>query len=275
MPDFSDPAVFQVYLEKAYGMATGALLAVVVLVIGWMVAKWAQRLTVRSASKLDVAVANFLGNMARYAVIAASVIAALESVGVETTSFVAILGAAGLAVGLALQGSLSNFAAGVMILIFRPFQLKDFVEAAGKTGTITDIGLFATTMLTPGNETVIIPNSSITGGVITNYTRQGTRRGSVDVGVAYGEDLRVVEAACRKAAASVSTVLTEPAVGFAFVEMAASSLNFKLHVWSKAEDHLPTMHAVRSAVYNELNAQGIEIPFNQIVVHRAEPDDAA
>lgn len=273
MPDFSDPSVVQVYLDKGYGLATGAMLAVAILIAGWMVAKWAQRITVRSASKLDQAVAGFLGNMARYAVIAASVIAALESVGVETTSFVAILGAAGLAVGLALQGSLSNFAAGVMILIFRPFQLQDFCEAGGKTGTITDIGLFATTMLTPSNETIIMPNSAITGGVITNYTRQGTRRGSIDVGVAYGEDLKKVEAACRKAAATVPTVLEEPGVGFAFTEMAASSLNFKLHVWCQAADFLPTLHAVRSAVYNELNAQDIEIPFNQIVVHQA--DDAS
>lgn len=274
MPDFSDPAVQQLYLDKAYSMATGAVLALFILFLGWIASKWAQRLTVRAGSKLDQAVVNFLANIVRYAVLSAAVIAALGAVGIETTSIIAIFGAAGLAVGLALQGSLSNFAAGVMILVFRPFELNDVVEASGKTGKITDIGLFATTMLTPENHTVILPNSGVTGGVITNYTRQGTRRAGIDIGVAYGTDLKDVHNAAMAAAEKCDLVLKDPAPGFAFTEMAASSLNFKLFVWSQAADFLAMQHQVRSNIYDELNARGIEIPFDQIVVHQAEEEAA-
>ena len=270
MPDFSDPAVQQLYLDKAYGMATGVLLALFILFVGWMASKWAQRLTIRAGQKLDTAVVSFLSNIVRYAVLIAAVIAALGAVGIETTSIVAIFGAAGLAVGLALQGSLSNFASGVMILIFRPFELGDAVSAAGSTGGVIDIGLFATTLKTPDNHTIIIPNSGVTGGTITNFTREGTRRAAIDIGVAYGVDLKAVQEAALAAAGRCSLVLQDPAPGFAFTEMAASSLNFKLLIWTNTADFLAAQHEVRSNVYDELNARGIEIPFDQIVVHRAD-----
>ncbi len=270
MPDFSDPAVLQLYLDKGYGLATGMLLAVFILAVGWMASKWVHGLVRRSASKLDQAVASFLASMARYATLAATIIAALNAVGVETTSLVAIFGAAGLAVGLALQGSLSNFASGVMILTFRPFQLADVVSAGGQTGGVHDIGLFATTLITPDNHTIIVPNSAITGGVITNYTRQGTRRMAIDIGVAYGTDLKAVQEAALAAAGKCPLVLDDPAPAVAFTEMAASSLNFKLFIWSESADWLDAMHQARSAVHDELYARGIEIPFDQVVVHRAD-----
>ena len=270
MPDFSDPATMQLYTAKVYSLASGALLAIAILAAGWVASKWASALIIRAGKHLDDAVVRFLASIGRYAVLAAAVIAALGAVGVETTSLVAIFGAAGLAVGLALQGSLSNFAAGVMILVFRPFELGDVVNAGGETGGVIDIGLFATTLRTPENHTIVVPNSSVTGGTITNYTREGTRRGTIDIGVAYGTPLESVHEAAMAALAKCDLALKDPAPGFAFTEMAASSLNFQLHVWANCADFLGMLHQVRSAVHDELVARDIDIPFDQVVVHKAE-----
>ena len=270
MPDFNDPSVVQLWTEKAWTLATGALLALAILILGWIASKWAGRVVARLANKLDSTVAGFLASLARYAVLAAAVIASLEAVGVQTTSLVAILGAAGLAVGLALQGSLANFASGVMILIFRPFEIGDVVSAGGETGGVIDIGLFASTLRTPDNHTIIVPNSGVTGGVITNYTREGTRRGAIDVGVAYGTSLDDVNAAVMAAVGRCDLVLTEPGIGFAFTEMAASSINFKVFVWSTTGNFLGMLHQVRSEIYNELNSRGIDIPYDQLVLHKAD-----
>ena len=258
-----------VTLVSTYAMS--ALGAVVILIIGWMVAGWVNRLVnkVGERGKLDAALGRFLGQMARYAVLVMTVIACLSTVGIETTSFVAVLASAGFAVGLALQGTLGHFASGVMILIFRPFTIGDLVDAGGSSGFVRDIGLFATTLATPDNRKIIVANGAITSGTIVNYTTMGTRRADIPVGVAYGADLKKVEAVCRKAAAECELVLKEPAIGFAFTEMAASSINFSLMVWCNSDDYLAVLHLVRSNVYDALNAEGIEIPFDQIVVHKA------
>lgn len=246
-------------------------LAVIIFVVGWIASKWANSLTVKGLrkAKVDEALARFLSSMAQYLVLAATVITALGKVGVQTTSLVAILASAGLAVGLALQGSLANFSSGVMILFFRPFTLGDKVNAGGHTGVVEDIGMFASTMLTPDNEKIIIPNSAITGGSITNYTAQGTLRGHVAVGVAYGSDVGEILSLLEKAAAKPDTVLADPAPAVAFVDMGASSINFNVMTWSKAADYLDMLHDVRRAVYEDLNEANIDIPYDQIVVHQA------
>jgi small conductance mechanosensitive channel len=143
------------------------------------------------------------------------------------------------------------------------------VPAGGSTGVVTDIGLFATTLTTPDNHIEIIPNAAVTGGTIVNYTRNGTRRGGIDFGVAYGADLKVVQAAAEKAVASCDLVLEDPAVSVVFTEMAASSLNFTVLAWANCDTYLAMLDQVRRALYDELNAQGIEIPFDQLVVHQA------
>ena len=266
------PEELQGYAEIALPFIKSFLLAVFILILGWWGSGWAEKLVHRaSKDKLDPAVTGFLGSIARYAVLAAGVIAALGRVGVETTSLVAIFASAGLAVGLALQGSLSNFAAGVMILIFRPFRLGDVVTAGGHTGGVEDIGLFATTFHTPDNQKIIIPNSAITGGSIVNLTTLGTRRLFVDVGVAYGTDLKQLREVTLKAMASVDDmVLEEPGLDLIFVEMAASSINFKAAYWVKSEHIIPSEPAVRTAIYEALNEAGIEIPYDQVVMHQAE-----
>lgn len=268
MVDLSDPQAL-VQLGIFYG--TQLLWAVLILVVGWMGSKWAAGFVHRwgARAKADEALSRFFSAIAQYAVLAAAVIAALAKVGIETTSVVAIFASAGFAVGMALQGSLGNFASGVMILFFRPFDLGDKVQVAGETGDVSDIGLFATTLLTPDNKKVIVPNGAITSGTIVNITTRGTLRGSIDFGVAYGTDLAKAMDIAMKAAASVDVVLADPGPACAFVEMGASSLNFQVHCWCSSADYLTMLHEVRLAVYHGLDAEGIDIPFDQVVMHQA------
>lgn len=246
--------------------------ALLILFIGWIASKWANRLVLKAfrARKLDEALGRFIGSMAKYAVLAAAVISALGRVGVQAASLITIFATAGLAVGLALQGSLSNFASGVMILLFRPFDIDDKVEIAGATGTVKDIGIMATTILTPDNHRIIVPNSSVLGGNIINYTVEGKIRGTVSVGVAYGSDVVKVQEILLKAAKRVGVVLDDPAPAVAFVGLGASSLDFNVMAWATPGNFLAMLAEVRTAVYDDLNAAGIDIPFNQIVVHKAE-----
>jgi len=262
----------QYLFQKGYEIGTGVLYALIILIVGRIVAGWVQGLVHGHVKKRadDEALANFLGQIVRYAVLAAAVIAALAKVGIETTSVMAIFASAGLAIGLALQGSLSNFAAGVMILFFKPFRLGDVISAAGETGGVHEIGLFATTLINPSNHKIIVGNSSIIGGNIINYTTLGTRRTTVEFGVAYGADVDQVCAIALKAAKSCPVVIEDPAPpAVAFTEMGASSLNFACHSWSQTGDWLDAMHQVRKAIYDALNEAGIAIPFDQIVVHQA------
>lgn len=258
-------------IRPYFGLAKSVTIAVVILVIGWIVGKMVARMVVRAVerSNVDLALGRFLASIARYAVLAAAVIASLGAVGVQTTSLVAVFASAGLAVGLALQGSLGHFASGTMLLFFRPIQLKDFVTIAGQTGTVEDIGLFATTLVTPSNEKVIIPNGKVTGDSIVNHTTRGTRRGTVSAGVAYGSDVAKVRQLLLDAVSKVDVVLSDPAPGVAFVDLGASSLDFNIMTWCDAPNYLDMLHKVRKAAYDALNAAGIEIPFNQIVVHQA------
>ena len=254
------------------------VLAVVIFAIGWVASKWVNRRVFLIAQKRsrDAMLGKFLASIAQWAVVAAAAIAALGRVGIETASLVALLASAGVAIGLALQGNLSNFASGVMILIFRPLEIGDVVQVGGFIGKVDDIGIFASTLVTAENNTVIVPNSQITGGVLTNFTRRGSRRASVDVGVAYGTDLAQARDVLMKAAQACPFALEDPAPAIVFMNLGASSLDFSVRVWAKNDDFMAMQDDVRSRVYDDLNAAGIDIPFAQIVVHPApgEADDA-
>jgi len=263
--------LFPEQLQPYAPLIVGAATALAIFLIGWIAAKWVYAICLRMArrSQMDEALARFLSSIAQYAVLAFAVIAALSKVGVQTTSLVALLGAAGLAVGLALQGNLSNFAAGVMILFFRPFTLDDKVSVAGKTGKVRNIGLFATTMITPANEKIIVPNGSITSSPIVNHSSEGTLRAGIAVGVAYGTNVEEAIQAMLSACASVELVLEEPAPTVVFTGFGASSIDFEVRPWSTSADYMDMVHAVRMALYKSLDEAGIEIPFDQIVVHKA------
>ncbi len=259
------------YYDMAWPLVSSLLMGILIFVVGWLASKWIHKLTVRACAtaKLDEALGRFFASITRYSVLAATVIAALGEVGIQTTSLVAVFASAGLAVGLALQGSLANFASGVLILFFRPINLGDVVTVAGESGSVTDIGLFATTLTTLDNHKIIVPNAAVTGGNITNYSVLGRRRAKIEIGVAYGVDLNKAQAALQKAADRAALVLKDPAPAVAFVGFGASSLDFLVLTWAKPEEFIPMMHNVRVAIYEELAAADIEIPFTQIVVHQA------
>jgi small conductance mechanosensitive channel len=203
------------------------------------------------------------------------VLATTETVGIQVTGFMAVFASAGLAVGLALQGNLAHFASGVMILIFRPFTVGDVVQIGGITGKVQEVGMFATVLHTPGNQKIIVPNGAITGGIITNYTALGTRRVEVDVGVAYGEDPARIVQILSDAARGCPMLLEDPPIGVAFVGLGASSIDFRVLAFSKVDDWVAATGDVRTRCYNACNANDIDIPYQQIVLHRAEAAESA
>lgn len=259
------------YKDVLLPIATGILLGLAILIIGWIVSKWANAMVLKASrkAKLDEALARFLGSIAQYTVLAAAVISALGRVGVQTTSLVAVFASAGLAVGLAMQGSLSSFASGVMILFFRPFTLEDVVQVSGEVGTVKDVGLFATTLLTPDNHTIIVPNSQITSGNITNFTRVGTRRATISIGVAYGVDLEKASKVLLEAISGMDQVLQDPAPSVVLSGFGASSVDFNVYYFATVPNWWASQNVAKKRIYDALNAANIEIPFNQIVVHNA------
>jgi small conductance mechanosensitive channel len=248
--------------------------AIIIFMVGWSASKWVQVLfrKVLRKSEIDEALARFLASISQYLVLAATVIVALDQVGIETTSLVALLATAGLAIGLALQGSLAHLASGVMILFFRPFTLGDRITAGGQSGKVDDIGLFATTILTADNEKVIVPNSTITNGSIINHTTRGTLRGNIQLGIAYGSDLAQAMEVMVNACKQVDQVLEDPEPSVFFSGFGASSLDFIVRPWARSSEAGAMLHNVRIALYDNLNEAGIEIPFDQIVVHQAPPE---
>ncbi|MEE9383746.1 MAG: mechanosensitive ion channel domain-containing protein [Nannocystaceae bacterium] len=267
MEQFQLPETLALYAPV---IKNGAV-ALLIMVLGWFVAKWSCALTLKGfrKRKMDEAVARFLAALVQYGLLAAAVITALGTAGVETTSFVALLGTLGLAIGLALQGSLSHFASGVMLLVYRPFTVGDTVIVAGSMGVVQEVGLFATTLISPDNETIIVPNGAVSSGTVVNLTARGSRRGAVDVGVAYGAEIGHVVKVLKEAAKRADLVLLDPEPVVAFGGFGASALDFKVLVWSAAPDYLPMLHNVREQVYLALNEGGIDIPFQQIVVRQA------
>jgi small conductance mechanosensitive channel len=249
-------------------MALTAGAALLTFVIGYLAARWVDRLAVAALrrSNVDEALASFLGLVLRYTILFATVIATADTLGFDTNSALAIFASAGLAVGLALQGSLGQIASGVMILFNRPLTVGDFVEAGGEMGTVKKIGLFNTEISSPDGIRKYVPNGAIAGGTITNYNVP-IRRGVVSVGVDYGSDIQRVREVLQAAVASVDGVLDEPEPAVVFVDLGGSSLDWQVRVWGKQEEFWPMVEAVRTAVYDHLNEAGIGIPFPQMDVH--------
>jgi small conductance mechanosensitive channel len=229
-----------------------------------------------SKENLDNTIAAFFGSLTRYGILALTLVAVLDRFGVETTSLVALIGSAGLAIGLALQGTLSDLACGVMLIFFRPFKVGSFVIAGGQTGTVREIGLFATELTTPDNVQIILPNSKIWGSPITNFSAHPVRRVDLVFGVSYYTDLKVAEASIRAVIAGDERVKQEPAEPFVAVsELADCSVNFTVRVWCASADYANLKFALTRAVKERFDADGVEIPFptrtmNGVLVTRSE-----
>ena len=254
-----------------YGATYG--LSILAAVVIFIVGKWIARIISNAIDKLlikqkvDPSLSSFAKNLIYYALVAFVAIAALSKLGIQTASFIAVLGAAGLAVGMALQGSLSNFAAGVMILVFRPFKVGDFVSAGGAAGTVKEIQIFNTILGSPDNVKVIVPNAQITSGDIKNYSANSTRRVDLVIGVSYSDDLQKTRKVLEEVLASEAAVLKDPAPTIAVSELADSSVNFVVRPWVKSGDYWPTYFSLTEKIKNELDRNGISIPFPQRDIH--------
>ncbi len=248
---------------------TNIVTALLVFLIGRWVARKLRKLLEASMTKAktEQTLVSFVSNLSYAAMMTFVILAALGRLGVQTTSFIAVLGAAGLAVGLALQGSLSNFAAGVLLIIFRPFKVGDLIEAAGTMGVVEDINIFTTHLVTPDNKAVIVPNSKLTGDNIVNYSSKGTRRVDLVIGVGYDDDLQKVRKALEEVLAADEKILKDPAPSIAVCELADSSVNFAVRPWVNVADYWDVYFGVQEATKIKFDAEGISIPFPQRDVH--------
>lgn len=216
---------------------------------------------------LDPILVNFASSIASGILLVIVLIAALDRLGVDTTSFIAVLGAAGLAVGLALKDSLQNFAAGIMMIIFRPFKLGDFIEAGGVSGVIEKISVFSTIMKTGDNREIIIPNGQIYAGAITNYSARDTRRIDMVFGIGYDDDILKAKQIMEDILAAHELVLDEPAPAVALAELADSSVNFNVRPWVKSGDYWPVRSDLLQKIKLAFDANDISIPYPQMDIH--------
>jgi small conductance mechanosensitive channel len=239
----------------------------------FLLGKFVIRLLVGAISKMmskqgvDKTLETFICNLVRTALMVVVVIAAIGALGVETTSFIAIFGAAGLAVGLALQGSLSNFASGVLIVLFRPYRVGDFVEAAGISGSVEQVQILTTILKTGDNKQIIVPNSQIMDSIITNYSANDTRRVDMVVGVSYEDDLDKVRKTIEELLAADERILDEPAPLIAVSELADSSVNFVVRPWVRSGDYWGVMFEMTEAIKKRFDKEGISFPYPQQDVH--------
>lgn len=243
--------------------------ALIIFYVGRWVAGMVVRgiATVMQKSNMDKTLETFICNLVRMTLILFVIIAAVNQLGIQTTSLIAVLGAAGLAVGLALQGSLSNFASGVLIILFRPYKVGDYIEGAGVAGSVEDMQILTTVLTTGDNKRVIVPNSQIMGSIITNYSSNDQRRIDLVVGVSYDDDIDKVRDELKALIAADDRILDDPACLIAVSELADSSVNFILRPWVKTSDYSAVKFSLTEAIKKRFDEVGISFPFPQHDVH--------
>ena len=257
-------------LLTIYGLKVIA--AIVVFIVGRWIAKGLTKFAenVMNKRQVDPTIVSFVANMTYIALLVFVVLAALGQLGIQTTSFIAVIGAAGLAIGLALQGSLANFAAGFLMIIFRPFKVGDYIEGAGVAGTVEATQIFTTQLKTPDNKTVIIPNAALTAGNITNYSAKGTRRVDLVFGIGYGDDIDHAKKVIMDVLAKEERILKDPTTTIGVVELADSSVNFAVRPWVKVDDYWNVYFNLTENIKKSFDSEGISIPFPQRDVHMYE-----
>ena len=271
LPDlgFDWNQVLELIQTKGVDFAINLVTAIVIFYVGKIVVS----IVVRALRKLmqrqevDKTLETFVCNLLRMVLMVIVIIAAIGALGIQTTSFIAIFGAAGLAVGLALQGSLSNFASGVLIVLFRPYRVGDFVEAAGISGVVEQVQILTTVLKTGDNKQIIVPNGQIMDSIITNYSANDTRRVDMVVGVSYDDDLDKVRETIEQLVAAEDRILDEPACTIAVSALADSSVNFVVRPWVKTSDYWGVMFDLTEAIKKRFDKEGISFPFPQQDVH--------
>lgn len=253
-------------------------LSVVMALLVFFIGKWIANLitkavrTILTKAKVDPILVDFLSGIVKTVLILFVVVAALTQLGVATTSLVALIGAAGLAVGLALKDSLQNFASGVMLIMFKPFKAGDFVEAAGVTGVVEKIAIFSTIMRTGDNKEIIVPNGAIYGGTITNFSARPTRRVDMVFGIGYGDDIKKTKEVLARILAEDERILKDPAPVIAVSELGDSSVNFIVRPWVNSADYWNVYWDTHEKVKLTFDEEGISIPFPQMDVHLDKSD---
>ncbi|MBN1478677.1 mechanosensitive ion channel family protein [candidate division KSB1 bacterium] len=267
--DTQAPTLLETLTNQGITIGLNILLALAIFIIGRWVAGLLKKTTQKIMQRREVeeTLTKFVGNLVYILLLIFVILAVLNRLGIQTTSFVAILASAGFAIGLALQGGLANFAAGVLLIIFRPFKVGDYIEGAGTAGIVEAIQIFTTQLRTPDNKTIIIPNAAITANNITNYSTKPTRRVDLVVGCGYSDDLVKVKKVLQEIVAQDARVLTEPAPQVAVSELGDSSVNFVLRPWVNAADYWDVYFDMTETVKRRFDEEGISIPFPQRDVH--------
>ncbi len=244
--------------------------AIIILILGRIAAGLGRRIVTKllTKSKTDDAVISFVGSLTFFLILTFAILAALAKFGIQTASFVAILGAAGFAVGFALQGSLANFAAGVLILVLRPFKTGDYIEGAGVAGSVKKIELFTTVLATPDNVKIMVPNGKLFGDIIKNISAYDTRRVDMVIGIGYGSSIQKAVEVLSELIKGEPRILQDPAPQIAVSELADSSVNLVVRPWVKKEDYWGVKFDLTRAIKEAFDDNGVEIPFPQMVVHR-------
>ena len=245
------------------------LTALIVVIVGKQLVKIILKVIKVALEKANTeeTVRIFIANLLNTVFTVIIFVAAINQLGVETTSIIALLGAAGLAIGLALQGSLANFAAGILIVIFRPYKVGDYIEAGTNVGTVKDIQIFSTVLRTPDNKAIVVPNGSIMDGSITNYSEQPTRRIDIIASCSYEDDLDKVKQVLKTILDNEERILTEPKPQIAVSELAESSVNFIVRPWVNSSDYLPVMYSLLEQIKKTFDQEGISIPYPQSDIH--------
>ncbi len=243
--------------------------AIVIFIIGLIVTKYVTKLsvTVMKKVKMDSVLVSFFSKIVKSLLLAFVIIASVEQLGVDTTSLAAMIAAAGLAIGLALQGSLSNFAAGVMIIATRPFKIGDYVEVSGIGGSVKDLSIYTTILVTPDNKVITVPNSKVTSGNIVNFSAMDTRRVDMVFGIGYSDDIAKAKKVINKVIKADDRILAEPEALVAVSELADSSVNFNVRPWVKKEDYWNVYYDVHEKIKIAFDKEGISIPFPQRELH--------
>ncbi len=256
-------ALIEKYVDLAVSYTPRVFSALIILVLGYFIARWVKNIVRKLASKsrLDETLSLFLASIIEWAVLALVLIAVLQRFGIQTTSLAAVLGATVLAVGMALQGTLGNVAAGVMLIVFRPYKLGDVVEVAGRTGTVKDITIFTTELSTLDNVKVIIANGQAWGSTIANYSAYPTRRVDLVFGIDYGDDIEKAEAIILKAIENDKRILSQPEPWVRVTSLGESSVDLTLRVWAKSEDYWEVKFKAIKAIKEAFDREGITIPY--------------
>lgn len=250
--------------------ALDAMGALLLLVAGWMVAGWIQKHTgklLQRVDRIDATLRSFVTNMVRYAILILVIIAVLAQFGVQTTSIIAVLGAAGLAVGLALQGTLSNIAAGVLLLFLRPFKVDEYIDAGGIAGTVRDVGLFTTELQTFDGIFMMVPNSQLASAAIKNYSRLPTRRLDLQIGISYADNMNKAMSILNEILENDERILDNPIHEVMVKELADSSVNINLRCWTNRQNYWSLLFDLTKQAKQQLDEHGISIPFPQRDVH--------